>query len=89
MHCFPNLTQLPPCHPVVQGSELRDALLGRIFGYAAVVRSGRPLPAALASNLAAGLVAAAAKKSFLREVTGGCLKGARHRNADAVPPLFT
>ncbi len=60
----------PPATPV-QGSELRDALLGRIFGYAAVARSGRPLPADLAASMADGLVAAAQKKSFLREAAGG------------------
>ena len=35
-----------------------------------MIRSGRPLPAALAGSMAAGLVAAAAKKSFLQEVAG-------------------
>ena len=53
-----------------QGIELRDELLGRIFGYAAVARCGRPLPAELATHVAAALVAAAAKKSFLRELSG-------------------
>lgn len=61
----------------LQGSELRDALLGRIFGYAAVARSGRPLPADLAASMAAGLVAAAQKKSFLREAAGGGRGGGR------------
>lgn len=56
--------------PPLQGSELRDALLGRIFGYAAVARSGRAIPADLAAGMAAGLVAAAQKKSFLREAAG-------------------
>jgi hypothetical protein len=60
-----------PSHPILlQGTELRDALLGRIFGYAAVIRSGRTLPDDLANSMAAGLVQAAQKKSFLREVAG-------------------
>jgi DNA polymerase phi len=57
----------------LQGSELRDALLGRIFGYAAVVRSGRPLPPDLAAGMVAALVQSAQKKSFLREVAGECM----------------
>ena len=68
-------------HPP-QGADLRDALLGRIFGYAAVVRSGRALPPALARSLAAGLVAAAAKKSFLREVSGARGVGGGRKGGD-------
>lgn len=77
----PPARRLQPCHRLsqplshrsLQGTDLRDALLGRIFGYAAVVRSGRPLPAGLAVSLAEGLVTTAAKKSFLREVAGALL----------------
>jgi hypothetical protein len=64
-------------HPQLQlqGTDLRDALLGRVFGYAAVLRSGQPVGGKLAAGMAAGLLAAAQKKSFLREVAGeaaGC-----------------
>ena len=55
---------------MLQGTDLRDALLGRIFGYAVVVRSGKTLPAELAASMAVGLVQAAHKKSFLREASG-------------------
>ena len=60
----------PTSATALQGSELKEALLGRIFGYGAVVRSGRLLPTDLACRLAGALVQVAQKKSFLGEVAG-------------------
>ena len=45
-------------------------LLGQVFGYGAVVRSGLALDAGAAREVAAALVGIAEKKSFLREVAG-------------------
>ena len=56
---------------VVQGGEQRDMLLGQLFGFGAVVRSGLELDAAAGREIAAGVVQIAEKKSFLREAAGG------------------
>ncbi|GAB4814705.1 hypothetical protein N2152v2_001751 [Parachlorella kessleri] len=56
-----------------QGGEQRDMLLGQIFGFGAVVRSGLALDAAAGREIAAGLVHVAEKKSFLREAAAAVL----------------
>ena len=60
---------------VRQGGDAKDALLGRVFAYAAVARSGRlggrGVGAADAARVAGALVDAMRRKSFLREVTHG------------------
>lgn len=53
-----------------QGRDLRDVLLGRVFGAAALVRSGRQLGASQAATLVAGLLEAAKKKAFCKELAG-------------------
>ena len=47
--------------------DARDALLGRLFGCAAVVRSGRVQDSPLAVKLLQYLLEVAASKSFLKE----------------------
>ena len=57
----------------LQGSEVRDALLGHLFGLAAVVRAGRVAEEAPALRMAALLLKLAGKKVFLREVAASVL----------------
>lgn len=57
--------------PTPQGQDARDALLGRIFGCAALARSGRVADTAVAVKLVQTLLAAAAKKSFVQEAAAG------------------
>ena len=68
----------PRAH-VWQGGDAKDALLGRVFAYAAVARSGRlggrGAGAADAARVASALVDAMRRKSFLREVTQGFVQG--------------
>lgn len=47
--------------------EVRDALLGRVFGLAAMVRAGLVRDAEGAAKVAIALLALANKKAFLRE----------------------
>ena len=61
---------MPTC---LQGSEMRDALLGHLFGLAAVVRAGRVAEEAPALRMAALLLKLAGKKVFLREVAASVL----------------
>jgi hypothetical protein len=58
---------------MVQGGEARDMLLGQVFGFGAIVRSGLSIDAAAAHDMATALVHVADKKSFLREVAGKLL----------------
>lgn len=55
-----------------QGTDAKDALLGRVFAYAAVARSGRvggdSAEPAESARVAAALVDAMQRKTFLREV---------------------
>ena len=53
-----------------KGSEARDALLGMLFGYGAVVRGTSNLQADAAELVATAVVQLAARKSFLREAAG-------------------
>ena len=52
----------------MQGSEAHDQLLGRVFGYAAVIRAGHIQEGQLASRCATALIGIANKKSFLPEL---------------------
>lgn len=58
----------------VQGSDAREAALGRIFGYSAVIRSGRARQdSAVAAKLVTSLLALQRSKSFLAEVSAASL----------------
>ncbi len=57
----------------MQGSDARDALLGRIFGYSAFAQAGRALENTVAERLVASLVAVMGMKSFLREAAANAL----------------
>ena len=58
----------------MQGSEARDALLGRAFGFSAVVRAGRAVAgSACTAQLATALVSLMQAKAFLREVAATTL----------------
>ncbi len=70
----------------LQGSEMRDALLGHLFGLAAVVRAGRVTEEAPALRMAALLLKLAGKKVFLREVAASVLlQLAGERQPSALP----
>ena len=59
---------------LVQGSDARDASLGRAFGYTALIRSGRPSQDfQLAEKLAQSLLILLRSKSFLAEVSAAAL----------------
>ena len=51
-----------------QGTEAHDQMLGKVFGYAAIVRCKRPIDQETAVKCTEGLVHIANKKSFLREL---------------------
>ncbi|DBB15045.1 TPA: hypothetical protein ACH3X3_004628 [Trebouxia sp. C0006] len=55
------------------GSEAHDQLLGQVFGYAAIIRSGLHLDQPTAVTCAEGLTHIANKKSFLRELAANVL----------------
>lgn len=57
----------------LQGAEAHDLMLGKIFGYAAIVRCKRPIDQANATKCAEGLVQIGNKKSFLRELAANVL----------------
>ena len=57
----------------MQGSDAKDALLGRIFGYSAFSQAGRGASNVVADRLAASLIAAMGRKSFLREAAASAL----------------
>ena len=57
----------------MQGSDAKDALLGRIFGYSAFSQAGRGASHAVADRLTASLIAAMGRKSFLREAAATAL----------------
>jgi DNA polymerase phi len=67
----------------VQGSDVRDALLGRVFGCAAVVRSGRVGGDGVAAQLATQLVSLAQRKSFLTEACATVLLELTGKHSDA------
>ena len=67
-----------------QGSDARDSLLGRLFGCAAVIRSGRVADADVAAGVASRLLAVAAAKSFLREAATAVLLEMLEGAPDAV-----
>lgn len=67
----------PALAPRAQGGEQRDMLLGQIFGYGAVVRSGKAVDAETAREMVEALARAGAKKSFLQEAAGGGVAGRR------------
>lgn len=58
---------------LLQGSEAHDQLLGQVFGYAAIIRSGLHIDQATAVTCAEGLTLIANKKSFLRELAANVL----------------
>ncbi len=58
---------------VAQGSDAKDALLGRIFGYSAFSQAGRAADNATADRLAASLISVMGRKSFLREAAANAL----------------
>jgi DNA polymerase phi len=57
----------------VQGSEARDALLAQIFGCGALLRTGKVQDLGSVDAMTTVLLAAAAKKAFLREVAAEVL----------------
>jgi hypothetical protein len=57
----------------VQGSDARDALLGRIFGYSAFAQAGRASDNTVADRLVVSLIAVMGRKSFLREAAANAL----------------
>ena len=57
----------------LQGSEAHDQLLGQVFGYAAIIRSGQQIDQQTAVRCAEGLTHIANKKSFLRELATNVL----------------
>ena len=57
----------------MQGSDAKDALLGRIFGYSAFSQAGREADSAVANRLVASLISVMGKKSFLREAAANAL----------------
>lgn len=61
------LFKLPPVASA-QASEARDNLLGQLFGCAALVRAGQVQDPATVGRVVTMVLAAAAKKVFLREV---------------------
>jgi len=71
--CLARGVSSPHCGFPNQGSDARDSLLGRLFGCAAVIRSGRVADAEVAACIAARLLAVAAAKSFLREAATAVL----------------
>ncbi|DBB02081.1 TPA: DNA-directed DNA polymerase [Trebouxia sp. C0004] len=56
-----------------KGSEAHDQLLGQVFGYAAIIRSGLQIDQQTAVTCAEGLTHIANKKSFLRELAANVL----------------
>lgn len=59
---------------LLQGSDARDASLGRVFGLSSIIRSGRAKhDSALALNLASQLLSLQRSKSFLAEVSASSL----------------
>ena len=56
-----------------QGSDAKDALLGRIFGYSAFSQAGRAAENATADRLVASLISVMGRKSFLREAAANAL----------------
>ena len=56
-----------------QGSDAKDALLGRIFGYSAFSQAGRAADNATAARLVASLISVMGRKSFLREAAANAL----------------
>lgn len=58
---------------LMQGTEAHDQMLGKVFGYAAIVRCKRPVDQETAVKCAEGLVHIANKKSFLRELAANVL----------------
>lgn len=57
----------------MQGSEARDALLAQIFGCGALLRTGKVQDLGSVAAMTTVLLAAAAKKVFLREVAAEVL----------------
>ena len=57
----------------MQGSEARDALLAQIFGCGALLRTGKVQEWGSVDAMTTMLLAAAAKKAFLREVAAEVL----------------
>ena len=57
----------------MQGSEARDALLAQIFGCGALLRTGKVQDLGSVDAMTTVLLAAAAKKAFLREVAAEVL----------------
>ncbi len=58
---------------LLQGSEAHDQLLGQVFGYAAIIRSGLKIEQPTAVTCAEGLTQIANKKSFLKELAANVL----------------
>ena len=57
----------------MQGTEAHDQLLGQVFGYAAIIRSGQRIDQETAVKCAQGLTHIASKKAFLRELTANVI----------------
>ena len=57
----------------LQGTEAHDQMLGKVFGFAAIVRCKRTIDQDTATKCAEGLIQIANKKSFLRELAANVL----------------
>ncbi|KAL3135482.1 hypothetical protein ABBQ38_005962 [Trebouxia sp. C0009 RCD-2024] len=56
-----------------KGTEAHDQMLGKVFGFAAIVRCKRAIDQETATKCAEGLIQIANKKSFLRELAANVL----------------
>ncbi|KAG2493575.1 hypothetical protein HYH03_008094 [Edaphochlamys debaryana] len=71
-----------------KGGDAKETLLGRLFGFGALLRSGLPLDAATVAGLFNGLLTVGARKSFLREAaTTVALEAAARMDAAGVAAL--
>lgn len=58
----------------MQGSDARDAALGRVFGYSALIRSGRMQgDSSLSAKVASALLSLLLSKSWLAEISANAL----------------
>ena len=74
---MPAMCPRQPPH-LAQGSDAKDALLGRIFGYSAFSEAGRGSDNATADRLVASLISVMGRKSFLREAAANALMACLH-----------
>ncbi|GLC57322.1 hypothetical protein PLESTB_001211700 [Pleodorina starrii] len=63
----------------LRGGDAKETLLGRMFGYGALLRSGLPLEQSLLCRLFNGLIQCGLRKSFLRECAAALALAAAER----------